>query len=105
LRVWVGRLREWLEGDLVAEAVRVVGWRAGGVLGVAFGDDGGSLFAVKLAGVEHVPGAVRISWAIAMIAVGLRCVDDGDHRPGARSFRKSPAGNNDASTAVITTCV
>jgi len=40
----------------VAEALELADRAAAGVVGVAFGDDLGSLLAVKLAGAEHVPG-------------------------------------------------
>src|SRR5712691_12860058 len=54
--MWSGGLREWFEDDFVAEAFELADRAAAGVLGLVFGDDGGSLLAVELAGGEHLPG-------------------------------------------------
>jgi hypothetical protein len=44
-----------LEGDFVAEALKLADGAAACVVGVAFGDDRGALFAVDLCGAAHVP--------------------------------------------------
>src|SRR6266516_1047688 len=51
----LGGLFDGFEGDFVAEAFELADGAAAGVVGFAFGDDRGSLFAVELAGCEHLP--------------------------------------------------